>query len=238
MTGMVMQLMSCEIIVALDYANIEQARAMLQHLSPGQCKLKIGKQMFTLFGPDFVRECVELGFDVFLDLKFHDIPNTVANAITAACELGVWMMTVHVQGGVAMLQAARHAVDAFVGEKPKLVGVTVLTSLCDQDLCQLGMNDTVDQLVLRYADLAQQARLDGVVCSAHEAGLLRDQYNASMLLVTPGISLDNTTHTDQKRILTPLAAQQAGADYLVIGRAITHSQDPAKALQQCLQQLA
>jgi orotidine-5'-phosphate decarboxylase len=230
--------MLSKIIVALDFSSLDQARALLKDIKPEDCRVKIGKQMFTLYGPDFVRECIDLGFDVFLDLKFHDIPHTVASAVTAACELGVWMLTVHVQGGREMLCAARAAIDAFSGRKPMLVGVTVLTSLCEDDLTKMGILQPMDQVVLNYAEMACQARLDGVVCSSQEAMLLKQRYQDALLLVTPGIRLQGDNASDQKRVLTPKAAQQAGADYLVIGRSITQAKQPAVALQTCLLELS
>ena len=229
--------MSKRIILALDFSDIELARNLIRKLSPDCCRLKIGKQMFTLYGPAFVRECVSLGFDVFLDLKFHDIPNTVKAAITAACQLGVWMVNVHVHGGVEMLRAARNAVDTVSGFKPLLTGVTVLTSLSTSDLDCLGHTDTIEGLVQRYAILAQTEGLDGVVCSAQEARMLRQHVAPDFKLITPGIVLNDTLKNDQKRTVTPIQAVNSGADYLVIGRSITRSDDPLSRLNDCIKQL-
>jgi orotidine-5'-phosphate decarboxylase len=222
------------LIIALDFSDIDLARQLVEKLTPADCRLKIGKQMFTLFGPEFVKECVERGFDVFLDLKFHDIPNTVSSAILAACELGVWMVNVHVQGGVAMLKAARAAVDSFSGSKPLLIGVTLLTSLDANDLSLLGQTSDIKSLVLDYAQLAHAQGLDGVVCSAQEAVYLRQHLPHSFLLVTPGIALEGDPSHDQKRVLTPQQALSVGADYLVIGRSITQAENPLQRLRQCL----
>ena len=156
------------IIVALDFACINQARAFVSLLSPDTCCLKVGKQMFTLYGPSFVNECVDLGFDVFLDLKFHDIPNTVSAAVLAAAQLGVWMQTLHIQGGVDMLTAACSARDSFVGRKPLLVGVTMLTSLSDEDVSVLGYSSSVEAMVLRYAQLAFDVGLDGIPSTSRD----------------------------------------------------------------------
>jgi orotidine-5'-phosphate decarboxylase len=229
--------MNKRIILALDFSDVELARDLLRQISPDLCRLKIGKQMFTLYGPEFVQECVSLGYDVFLDLKFHDIPNTVAAAVQAACDLGVWMLNVHVQGGGDMLRAARRVVDSLPGFKPQLIGVTVLTSLSTEDLRSLGHTARVEDLVLRYALLAQSEGLDGVVCSAQEARVLRQHVAADFKLVTPGIVLDSAVQHDQKRVLTPLEAKQSGADYLVIGRSIICSDDPVARLNECIRQL-
>ena len=179
-----------------------------------------------------MRELIQKGFRVFLDLKFHDIPNTVADACTAAADIGVWMVNVHVSGGTAMMRAARAAIDALPAEKrPLLIGVTVLTSLDTDDLKLLGMNDSVENTVLRFAHAAKACGLDGVVCSAKEAVLLRKALGEKFLLVTPGIRLATDDVSDQKRVLTPIAAFAAGSDYLVMGRSITGSKDPLKILR-------
>ena len=226
---------SPRIIVALDHANKKSADAFVTSVTPDLCALKIGKHLFTRLGPDYVRELIQKGFRVFLDLKFHDIPNTVADACTAAAELGVWMVNVHVSGGAAMMLAARSAIDAFPAEKrPLLIGVTVLTSLDDDDLKLLGMNDSVESAVLRFAKAAKACGLDGVVCSAKEAILLRKELGKDFLLVTPGIRLETDDASDQKRVLTPVAAFAAGSDYLVIGRSITGAEDPLKILRELL----
>lgn len=224
--------------MALDFDCILRAREFVHSVSPNLCRLKIGKQMFTLYGPQFVRECIDYGFDVFLDLKFHDIPHTVGAAVSAACELGVWMLTVHASGGEDMLNAARSAVDQFSGRKPLLVGVTLLTSLNQQDLRSQGIVLSLDKIVMNLAQLAHQAQLDGVVCSAKEAGMIKATFTDALTLVTPGIRLTGDDSTDQKRVVTPRMANQAGADYLVIGRSITQSLQPVDALRQCLDEIS
>lgn len=220
------------IIVALDYPDKKSADNFVTCVNPQLCALKIGKSMFTRLGPDYVRELIQKGFHVFLDLKFHDIPNTVFDACTAAAELGVWMVNVHVSGGLEMMKAARRAIDAFPAEKrPLLIGVTVLTSFDETDLQSLGVNDSIESTVLKMAQSAKECGLDGVVCSANEAALLRKECGKDFLLVTPGIRFENDAAGDQKRILTPQAAFKAGSDYLVIGRSITTATDPAKLLR-------
>tara|TARA_A100001015_G_scaffold28905_1_gene32116 strand:+ start:1671 stop:2366 length:696 start_codon:yes stop_codon:yes gene_type:complete len=225
--------MTSAVIIALDFQCYERALDFVNLLKPTDCRLKIGKGMFTRFGPDFVKTLVTMGFDVFLDLKFHDIPTTVADAITAACDLGVWMVNVHLQGGQAMLTAARKAVDQSQSAKPLLIGVSVLTSLVDEDLMQLGYQDNTESMVLRLAQLAQQSALDGIVCSAQEIVPLRDRFANSLKLVTPGIRL-TSGDDDQRRTMTPKEAVTSGSDYLVIGRPITQASDPAAVLQQIL----
>jgi orotidine-5'-phosphate decarboxylase len=223
---------SPRVIVALDYPDKKSAQTFIQLVTPQLCALKIGKHLFTKLGPEFVREVVQKGFHVFLDLKFHDIPNTVFDACTAAAELGVWMLNVHVSGGVAMMNAARRALDQFPKERrPLLIGVTVLTSLDQEDISFLGLTDPIEAIVLRMAVTAKECGLDGVVCSAQEAALLKKACGKDFILVTPGIRLASHFAEDQKRIMTPEAALLAGADYLVIGRSITATKDPAKELK-------
>lgn len=221
-----------QVIVALDYPDKRSAQAFVDVVKPELCALKIGKHLFTKLGPDFVRELVQKGFRVFLDLKFHDIPNTVFDACTAAAELGVWMLNVHVSGGVAMMLAAKRALAQFPeANRPLLIGVTVLTSLNQHDLSFLGLIDSVETIVLRMAIAAKESGLDGVVCSAHEASLLKKTCGKNFILVTPGIRLPSDLAGDQKRVMTPQAALAAGADYLVMGRSITSAKDPVKVLQ-------
>ena len=222
---------SKKIIVALDFDNIDAALNLARQLDPEQCRVKVGKELFTYYGPRIVEALHELGFEVFLDLKFHDIPNTVAKAVTAAAELGVWMVNVHASGGLAMMRAARNALDAFVGKRPYLIAVTVLTSMSADDLLETGCQDSPEQQVKRLAMLTRKAGLDGVVCSSREARLLKTTFGHDFLLVTPGIRLQATDAGDQKRIMTPSAALQAGSDYLVIGRPITRSDSPLNALR-------
>ena len=222
------------IIVALDYPDARAASDMAARLDPGLCRVKVGKELFTAAGPTLVEALVARGFGVFLDLKFHDIPNTVASACKAAAHMGVWMMNVHASGGSAMLQAAREA----VGAECKLIAVTVLTSLADGDLADIGIQGGVDAAVMRLARLAQAAKLDGVVCSAREASALRDACGPQFNLVTPGIRPADGDAGDQKRVMTPRAAVDAGASYLVIGRPITQAADPVVMLQRIQAEIA
>lgn len=218
------------VIVALDFANAGDALALVERLTPNQCKLKVGNELFVRTGPALVEKLATLGFKVFLDLKFHDIPNTVAQACRAVADLGVWMTNVHALGGVKMMQAAREAV-AEMATPPRLIAVTVLTSLSRADLCQVGLDVEPAVQVERLARLAHEVGLDGVVCSAQEATLLRRQIGPDFLLVTPGIRPAGSEVGDQSRILTPAQAIRAGADYLVVGRPITQAADPVAALQ-------
>jgi orotidine-5'-phosphate decarboxylase len=226
-----------KIIVALDYPDARAAQAMAARLDPALCRVKVGKELFTAAGPLLVEALVARGFGVFLDLKFHDIPNTVAHACKAAARLGVWMLNVHACGGRAMMQAAREAL-ADNAARPKLIAVTVLTSMAGSDLAAIGMQGTPQEAVLRLARLAQSAALDGVVCSAQEAQALRAACGAGFNLVTPGIRPADGTQDDQKRVMTPRAAVAAGADYLVIGRPITQAADPLAMLQQIQREIA
>jgi orotidine-5'-phosphate decarboxylase len=219
------------VIVALDYPDAALARALVDRLDPGLCKLKVGKELFVAAGPRFVSELVERRFLVFLDLKFHDIPNTVAQACRAAADLGVWMVNVHASGGLRMMLAARAGVDRSA-TPPRLIAVTVLTSMGTEDLRQVGIDVEPASQVERLARLASEAGLDGVVCSAQEATRLRAAIGPGFLLVTPGIRPAGSDVGDQSRILTPAQAMAAGANYLVIGRPITQADDPIVALQQ------
>ncbi|QFU04776.1 Orotidine 5'-phosphate decarboxylase [Pseudoalteromonas sp. THAF3] len=221
---------SKKVLIALDYDDQDKALAFVKQLSPSTCRLKVGKEMFTLFGPDFVKQLVDLGFDVFLDLKFHDIPNTVAKAVTAAAKLGVWMVNVHASGGVTMMEKAKAALTPFGDKAPLLIAVTVLTSMDEIQLKQLGIDKSPQEQVLYLAKLAQQAGLDGVVCSAQEAQLLKSQLGSEFTLVTPGIRPAGSDAGDQKRIMTPERAVASGSDYLVIGRPITQAADPVAVL--------
>ena len=219
------------ILVALDYPTAEQALAMAQKLDPAVCRVKVGKELFTRCGPSIVESMHQLGFDLFLDLKFHDIPNTVAKACAAAAELGVWMVNVHASGGRRMMEAARDAVEASSrgDQRTKLIAVTVLTSMERSDLAEIGLDiDPLDQ-VKRLAALTQSSGLDGVVCSAQEANSLRAQSGAGFELITPGIRPADSEKGDQRRIMTPAQAITAGSTYLVVGRPITSATDPAAA---------
>lgn len=222
------------VIVALDFANPIHALALADRLDPAACALKVGKEMFVVAGPEPVRWMIERGFRVFLDLKFHDIPNTVGQACAAATRLGVWMLNVHAAGGRAMLEAARDAVAATAAEsgkpRPLLIAVTVLTSLSDGDLHDTGVHRTAAHQALGLAQLTSACGLDGVVCSAVEAPTLRAVLPPAFKLVTPGIRPAGSTPDDQARIITPQAAVANGADYLVIGRPITQAADPLAAL--------
>ena len=232
---------SSRLVTALDFPHAGAALALVDRLDPSLCALKIGKELFTAEGPALVRECVARGYRVFLDLKFHDIPNTVAGACAAATRLGVWMLNVHASGGPAMLAAAREAVTRAAGDMgrpaPLLIAVTVLTSLSREDLAAVGVAGEPQAQVVRLAKLAQAQGLDGVVCSAQEAAALRAACGPSFRLVTPGIRLPDAAKDDQQRIATPVAAVRAGADHLVIGRPVTHSQDPRATLAAIAQSL-
>jgi len=220
------------IIVALDFSASGSALALVDSLDPSLCRLKIGKELFTACGPALVKQVQDRGFDVFLDLKFHDIPNTVAKAVSAAGDLGVWMLNVHASGGTAMMEAAREALDVFAERRPKLIAVTVLTSLAQADLQQVGIDSSPEEQVSKLAFLARDAGLDGVVCSAAETHLLRAQLPKEFCLVTPGIRRAIDATGDQKRVLGPLEAVQNGSDYLVVGRPITQSDSPLEALKE------
>ncbi len=217
------------VIVSLDYPDAGQAMDFVSYLDPGLCRLKIGMELFTRAGPALVRKFIADGFDIFLDLKFHDIPTTVANACAAAADMGVWMVNVHASGGKLMLEEARESV-IKMPQQPLLVAVTVLTSMDESDLQQTGTQGTVKDQVLRLATLASDCGLDGVVCSAQEAGLLKETFGPSFRLVTPGIRPGGAQQDDQRRIMTPAKAILAGSHYLVIGRPITQSEDPLAAL--------
>ncbi len=221
-----------KVVVALDYADEASALAFVDKIDPSQCRLKVGKEMFTLFGPGFVKELVARGFDVFLDLKFHDIPNTVAKAVAAAAELGVWMVNVHASGGQRMMEAAKAALQPYGDRAPLLIAVTVLTSMEQDDLKQIGLSVSPEVQVLKLAKLAKLSGMDGVVCSSQEAQLLKAELGQAFKLVTPGIRPEGSESGDQKRIMTPVEAVAAGADYLVIGRPITQSAEPTAVLDQ------
>jgi orotidine-5'-phosphate decarboxylase len=218
------------VIVALDFPDAEQAWTFVNRLQPGSCRLKVGKELFTRAGPSLVRRLVQQGFDVFLDLKFHDIPNTVARACDAAAALGVWMVNVHASGGSKMMVAAREALDKSEGRRPLLIAVTVLTSMGSADMLELGLDVEPQEQVSRLAVLAKTSGLDGVVCSPREAAELRAQMGPNFRLVTPGVRPQGASMDDQTRVLTPGDAIRNGADYLVIGRPITQAADPVAAL--------
>ena len=219
-----------KIIVALDYPQAAPALELAARLDPVLCRLKVGKELFTAEGPQLLEQFMRRGFEIFLDLKFHDIPNTTAQACKAAANLGVWMVNVHASGGRKMMEAAHEAV-VQSAKPPKLIAVTVLTSMAQEDLSELGITATPAEQVLRLARLTRDSGLDGVVCSAQEAALLRRECGKEFCLVTPGIRPADAAVDDQSRIMTPRAALEAGSSYLVIGRPITRAEDPLRALQ-------
>jgi orotidine-5'-phosphate decarboxylase len=221
--------MSSRVIVALDYADAKSAMALVDRLQPSACKLKVGKELFTAAGPAFVATIAQRGFDIFLDLKFHDIPNTVAQACRAAAQLGVWMINVHALGGRGMMNAAREAIEP-APRRPNLIAVTVLTSMAEPDLREVGIDASPLVEAMRLAELAAACGLDGVVCSAHEAAAIRDRLGRRFLRITPGIRLPEDDAGDQKRVMTPLRAVESGASYLVIGRSVTRAADPLAVL--------
>lgn len=218
------------VIVALDYPDASQALNFVAQVTPELCRLKVGKELFTSAGPAFVEQLVARGFDVFLDLKFHDIPNTVARACAAAAGLGVWMMNVHALGGRRMMEAACEAITSQGQHRPLLIAVTILTSMEQQDLAEIGLSGTPRENVSRLAALASQSGLDGVVCSPKEVELLSQQEGRDFALVTPGIRPAGAEVNDQKRIMTPGDAIRAGSHYLVIGRPITQAPQPVEVL--------
>lgn len=218
-----------QVIIALDFADADRARRFVDLMQPNECRLKIGKELFTSAGPDFVREVAHRGFDVFLDLKFHDIPNTVAQACAAAAKLGVWMMNVHALGGEKMLRVAREALGENI-DRPKLIAVTILTSMDDTELMTVGLAGSAESNVQRLARLARHSRMDGVVCSPREATMLRSECGPDFLLVTPGVRPAGSASDDQSRVTTPSRAIENGANYLVIGRPITAASDPRRVL--------
>lgn len=222
--------MTTPFIIALDFPKGSQAWDLAEQLDPRRYRLKIGKELFTAAGPDLVRGLTLHDFDVFLDLKYHDIPNTVAGACRAAAKLGVWMVNVHASGGRAMMEAARDAV-AHLPKRPLITAVTVLTSLGAEDLAEVGIRRKPAEQVRHLAALARDCGLDGVVCSAREAADLRAALGRDFKLVTPGIRPPGSPPDDQNRTMTPAEALAAGADYLVIGRPVTAAPDPLGALR-------
>jgi len=225
------------IIIALDMDDQKKVLSFVKELNPALCRLKVGKELFTLYGPKLVKKLQKQGFSIFLDLKFHDIPNTVYKAVLAACQLNVWMLTIHTAGGSEMMRAARRAVDESA-HKPMLVAVTVLTSLSGDDLSEQGIQRSTDEQVLRLASLAQQNGMDGVVCSAAEAASIRKLLSENFVLVTPGIRPTGDDAQDQKRVVTPKDAICAGSNFLVIGRPITQARKPVEKLQQILHEIS
>ncbi|WP_456380923.1 orotidine-5'-phosphate decarboxylase [Thiolapillus sp.] len=218
------------VIVALDFPDQESAMALVERLHPSLCRLKVGKELFTRLGPAFVEKLVAADYDVFLDLKFHDIPNTVAAACDAAADLGVWMMNLHACGGRKMMETASARL-AGKAHQPKLIAVTILTSLGEEDILEIGFHGTPAENVLRLAALAESSGMDGVVCSPLEVAAIRTRAGNDFLLVTPGVRPAASALDDQKRVMTPPDAMQAGSSYLVVGRPVTAAPDPLLALQ-------
>ncbi|WP_420825649.1 orotidine-5'-phosphate decarboxylase [Thiocystis minor] len=228
---------SSPIVVALDFAAQAPALALVERLDPARCRLKVGKELFTRLGPAFLEELQRRGFEVFLDLKFHDIPNTVAAACAVAADLGVWMVNLHISGGSRMMAAARERLSRMI-HPPLLIGVTVLTSLDETDLAAIGCPGSPRERVMALARLGQAAGLDGIVCSPLEAASVRAALGSEFLLVTPGIRPSGASVGDQKRVMTPAEAIAAGADYLVIGRPIAQAVDPHAALVEIERELS
>jgi orotidine-5'-phosphate decarboxylase len=224
------EITGARVIVALDYPDAASALQLVAGLSPDLCRLKVGKELFTRAGPQLVEELASRGFDVFLDLKFHDIPNTVASACHAAADLGVWMVNVHALGGERMLLAAREGLER-AKHTPLLIAVTILTSMDVHDLAAVGLSGTPEENVLRLATLAHLSGLDGVVCSSRETGILRDRLGPDFRLITPGIRPAGSQADDQRRVMTPADAISAGSSYLVIGRPVTQADDPVSVLR-------
>lgn len=225
--------MKIRLIVALDFDNRESALSLVSQLDPNQCALKVGSELFTLLGPDFVSELINRKFKVFLDLKFHDIPHTVAQACRVAAKLGVWMVNLHASGGFEMMQTAKMALNDYE-VRPLLIAVTVLTSMNEAGLAATGVPAPLNLHVLHLAKMAHEAGLDGVVCSAHEASLIKQHYGLPFLTVTPGIRLPSQSSDDQSRIITPELALKAGSDYLVVGRPITRAENPQQVVADLL----
>ena len=223
--------MTSKIIVALDYEKEAEALALVDQIDPSLCRLKVGKEMFTTLGINFVKQLHQRNFDVFLDLKYHDIPNTVARAVRSAADLGVWMVDLHASGGLRMMEEAKRILEPYGKDAPLLIAVTVLTSMEDLDLLQIGINASPMEQVLRLAHLTQRAGLDGVVCSPQEVEILRNACGEDFKLVTPGIRPIGADFGDQRRVMTPTAAVRAGSDYLVIGRPITKADNPVEILR-------
>jgi len=225
------------IVVAMDFDNADQCLAMAKQLSPQDCRLKVGKELFTACGPKVVEQLMAIGFDIFLDLKFHDIPNTTSKAVKAAAELGVWMVNVHASGGERMMIAARDILEQRSGKRPLLIAVTVLTSMDADDLYAIGITHSPEEQVIKLARLTHSCGLDGIVCSAQEASLMRNQFGREFCLVTPGIRFNTSPADDQRRTLSPSAALAAGSSYIVIGRPITQSPNPADTCKAIIQTL-
>lgn len=222
-----------KIIVGLDFSHIDEVLHFVKNLDPKECRVKVGKELFTAYGPQIINQLHQLGFEIFLDLKFHDIPNTVYKAIRIAANMGVWMVNVHTSGGREMLQKARAAVDESK-HKPLLIAVTILTSISQDGIEEIGFRLPIEEQVTHMAKLAYECGLDGVVCSAWESLSIKKATSQNFLTVTPGIRLDNKKNDDQTRTMTPEEAYNNGVDYLVIGRPITSSENPKEIIQALL----
>ncbi|KTD70384.1 orotidine 5`-phosphate decarboxylase [Legionella santicrucis] len=230
--------MSPKLIVALDFNTEIDALNLIEKLDPHHCALKVGSELFTSFGTQFVKQLVQRQFKVFLDLKFHDIPNTVSKACKAGADLGVWMMNVHAAGGPSMMHAARDAIESYGVDRPLLIAVTVLTSFNQNELSTIGINIPIIEQVKKLAVLAKESGLDGVVCSAQEVKVIKSICDVQFITVTPGIRLDTSPKDDQSRVMTPKQAVEAGSDYLVVGRPITQAEEPQKVISEILKDIA
>lgn len=224
------------VIVAMDNMNVNQVLTLADELDPKLCRLKVGKELFTKAGSTLVYQLQERGFDIFLDLKFHDIPNTTAQAVLAAADMGVWMVNVHASSGRVAMETVKQRLKQQ-NYSTLVIAVTVLTSMSSQDLQEIGVSDSIETQVSRLAQLTQQAGLDGVVCSAQEANMLKQLCGKEFILVTPGIRMVDDASDDQTRICTPAQAMANGSDYLVIGRSITQAKNPTEKLQKILQSI-
>jgi orotidine-5'-phosphate decarboxylase len=229
--------MPAGLIVALDFNNQDHALNLIDKLDPARCALKVGSEMFTLFGTHFVKLLVNRHYKVFLDLKFHDIPNTVAKACKACAELGVWMVNVHAFGGLKMMRSAKEAIEEYGAQRPLLIAVTVLTSFKEEEFRDLRINNSIVEQAMHLASLARDAGLDGVVSSAHEVKSIKQRCGTGFLTITPGIRLSNSTKDDQSRVMTPQQAVSEGSDYLVVGRPITQALDPAAVVSEILNEI-
>lgn len=229
--------MVSKLIVALDFNNQNQALNLIDKLDPERCALKVGSEMFTYLGAPFVQQLVKRNFNVFLDLKFHDIPNTVAHACKAGADLGVWMMNVHASGGFNMMQAAVKALESYGDDRPILIAVTILTSFNENELASIGINVPLVEHIKRLASLAHEAGLNGVVSSAHEVKIIKQTLGSQFITVTPGIRLASDSKDDQSRIMTPKQAVNEGSDYIVVGRPITQATDPNAILLEILKNI-
>jgi|TARA_B100000902_G_scaffold73127_1_gene78297 orotidine-5'-phosphate decarboxylase len=226
--------MDNKIIIPLDL-EYSAAINMAKNFDANLCRLKIGSQLFTSSGPQIIKELNSLGFDIFLDLKFHDIPNTVYEAVKSAADLGIWMVNVHASGGRAMLEASKKALEGF-DQPPLLIAVTVLTSLSEDSLNEVGIKDLSEQ-VLRLAELTNECDLNGVVCASTDVKAIKNRFGKDFITVTPGIRPNDSKVNDQNRISTPSEAIKNGSDYLVIGRPITESENPTKALEKIIEEI-